>query len=119
MRTNLVVCWGFLVALIAGSPFPVHAQDAPAGDRLSRERARDAGSAEGRVLFVDRVHGRMLLESPRGQIDIMVLPSTTIVERGGEFHSIADIRRGQRVQVFLSRRAGAYFAQVIRLRGTP
>jgi hypothetical protein len=119
MRTNLVVCCGFLIALIAGSVFPVHAQDAPSGERVSHERARDAGSAEGRVLFVDRVRGRMLLESPRGQIDIMVLPSTTIVEHGGEFHSIADIRRGQRVQVFISRRAGVNFAQIIRLRGAP
>jgi len=119
MRTNSVVFLGFLVALIAGSAFPARAQDAPGGEHVSHERARDAGSVEGRVLFVDRVHGRMLLGSPRGQIDIMVLPSTTIVERGGEYHSIADIRRGQQVQVFLSRRAGAYFAQIIRLRGEP
>jgi hypothetical protein len=63
------------------------------------------------------MRGRILLESPRGQYDIMVLPSTTIAERGGEFHTIADIRRGQRVQVFLSKRGGVYFAQIIRLRG--
>jgi hypothetical protein len=117
MRTKSFVLIGLLVVAIAGRAFPARAQDVPGDERGWHERARDAGSVTGRVLFVDRVHGRMVLESPRGRYDIVVLPSTTIAQRGGEFYTIADIRRGQRVQVFLSKRGGIYFAQIIRLRG--
>jgi hypothetical protein len=103
-------------ALIPGSA-PARAQNTPGGEQAVHERARDAGSVEGRVLYVDRARGRMIVESPHGRYDITVLPSTAIVESRGEFHTIADIRRGQRVQVFLSKRAGTYFAQIIRLHG--
>jgi hypothetical protein len=117
MRKHSLVLLGLLVALPAGTALPAHAQDVPGGEHARHERAQDAGSAEGRVRFVDHVHGRILLDTPRGPYDIVVLPSTTIVERGGEYHTIADIRRGQRVQVFLSKREGSYFAQIIRLHG--
>jgi hypothetical protein len=68
------------------------------------------------VLSVDRTHGVMRVRVKHAQYDIMILPSTTIARRGGEFHSIADIRAGQPVQVLLSRRGSVYFAQIIRLR---
>jgi hypothetical protein len=117
MGTKRFLLLSFLAALIAAPALPARAQDAFGDDRVRHERARDAGSVEGRVLFVDHVHGRMLLESPRGRYDIMVPPSASIAERGGGFDTIADIRRGQRVQVFLSKRGSVYFAQIIRLRG--
>jgi hypothetical protein len=45
----------------------------------------------------------------------MVLPSTNIQGHDGDFHTIADLYRGQRVRIFMSRRDGVYFAQLIHL----
>jgi hypothetical protein len=105
-----VVC-ALLLAMFAFLPFAARADD----EEDARERGHDAGRVEGRVLFIDRAHGEMTVRSASSRYDIMVLPSTMIEQRGGAFHTIADIRRGQRVEVFLSRRGAMLFAQIIRL----
>jgi len=45
-----------------------------------------------------------------------VLPSTTIQSSTNTFHTIADIVKGQRVQVFMSQRGNSYVAEIIHLR---
>jgi basic membrane lipoprotein Med (substrate-binding protein (PBP1-ABC) superfamily) len=81
------------------------------------EHARNAGVVEGEVLSVDYQRGLIALQSPkRGRVDVFVLPSTNIQGRGDSFHTIADISRGSRLRIFLSRRAGRFIAQIIHLR---
>jgi hypothetical protein len=84
------------------------------GDNGS-EPARNAGVLEGTVVSVDRAHGMMTVQSGHGRYDVMVLPSTNIQGHDGDFHTIADLYRGQRVRIFMSRRDGVYFAQLIHL----
>jgi hypothetical protein len=86
-------------------------------DRERPDHARNAGIIEGQVISVDYQRGMIGLLTPdRGRVDVMVLPSTNIQGRGDGFHTIADIGRGSRLRVFLSQRAGQFFAQIIHLR---
>jgi hypothetical protein len=85
------------------------------GDNGSEPPARNAGILEGRVVAVDRAHGVMTVQSGRGRYDVMVLPSTNIQGHDGDFHTIADLYRGQLVRIFMSQRDGVYFAQFIHL----
>lgn len=82
----------------------------------SKERAHDAGVVDGHVLSIDRAHGVMSVRSSRGTYDIVVLPSTTIRGESTEFHTIVDIQKNQHVRVFMSERAGVYYAQIIHLK---
>lgn len=82
-----------------------------------QDRAKNAGVVEGEVVSVDYQRGTINLLTPsRGRVDVTVLPSTNIQGRGDSFHTIADISRGSRLRVFLSQRAGQFFAQFIHLR---
>lgn len=85
------------------------------GDNGSESQARNAGVLEGRVVSVDHAHGMMTVQSAHGRFDVMVLPSTNIQGHDGDFHTIADLYRGQLVRIFMSRRDGVYFAQLIHL----
>jgi hypothetical protein len=128
MSRKLLVAWVALGALLVCLSPAVRADEndgrpgssapwmrAPEGGPALREHARNAGVVVGTVLFVNRVRGIMNVASPRGRYAIMVLPSTGIRGRGEDFDTIADIRRGQRVRVFMSLRDGVYFAQIIQL----
>ncbi|HTV72532.1 MAG TPA: hypothetical protein VME66_02360 [Candidatus Acidoferrales bacterium] len=86
------------------------------GDDGPQSASRNAGVLEGRVVSVDREHGMMTIVSARGRYyDVVVLPSTNIQGHDGDFHTIADLERGQRVRVFMSQREGIYFAQFIHM----
>jgi len=81
------------------------------------DRTKNAGVVEGQVVSVDYQSGMIgLMTADRGRVDVMVMPSTNIQGRGDDFHTIADIARGSRLRVFMSQRAGQFFAQIIRLR---
>ena len=93
------------------------AVDPPPQPGDQTEHARNGGVVEGQVVSVDYQSGMIGLMTPdRGRVDVMVLPSTNIQGKGDSFHTIADIARGSRLRVFLSRRAGQLFAQIIHLR---
>jgi hypothetical protein len=125
MRLSLTLP-ALVIGLLAGSAGPAQADetDQPGGIiPLMRSlvqgdngAVRNAGVIEGRVVSVDRAHGVMTVQSAHERYyDIMVLPSTNIQGHDGDFRTIADLDRGQRVRVFLSERDGIYFAQFIHL----
>jgi hypothetical protein len=96
---------------------PPALQPATAPQHDDAERTRNAGVVDGQVVSVDYQRGEIgLMTSDRGRVDVMILPSTNIQGRGDSFHTIADIARGSRLRVFLSQRAGQFFAQIIHLR---
>jgi hypothetical protein len=98
-------------------PTAALADDPPPQPGDQTEHARNGGVVEGQVVSVDYQSGMIGLMTPdRGRVDVMVLPSTNIQGKGDSFHTIADIARGSRLRVFLSRRAGQLFAQIIHLR---
>ena len=123
-----------LVSLLAGPALPVLASDrvtvapsaaphqdnddAPVAAKLDRDdRERDAGVVDGHVVSVDYQSGMIGLQTNRRRhMNVLVLPSTNIQGKGDGFHTIADISRGSRLRVFLSRKAGQLIAQIIRLK---
>jgi hypothetical protein len=84
---------------------------------MNAVQARNGGVIDGEVVAVDRRAGTLSIQTPnRGRIDVIVLPSTNIQDTKNKFHTIADIDRGDRVDVFVSQRGSLFIAQIIRLR---
>jgi hypothetical protein len=79
-------------------------------------KSRNAGVIEGVVFAVDYRAGMISVQMPTRRLDVVVLPSTTIQSSTNAFHTIADIVKGQRVQVFMSQRGNSYIAEIIHLR---
>ncbi len=103
-----------------GGVAPVSAADCgpPASVSVPAAEApgRNAGSVDGRVSEIDYRGSRMtVIAAGKRCYDILVQPSTSIVGKGKDFYEIADIKRGARVEVLLSEKAGAYIAQIIHL----
>jgi len=118
-------------AAFAPTPVPADGNDfvgrtssrsaSAAGDELTQVdanvRARNGGIIEGQVVAVDYRAGTIAVQTPnRGRVDVIVLPSTNIQDVKNKFHTIADIDRGARVQVFTSQRGALFIAQIIHLR---
>jgi len=80
--------------------------------------AKDAGSIEGHVASIDYDTGRMTVDVSRGRskrtYDVMVVPGTNI-QGAKTFHTIADLKKGEHVQVLMSQHGSTYTAQSIRL----
>jgi hypothetical protein len=114
------------IALVAtalgGSVRPAVAADCGPGPSVSAAAGvaleapgRSAGTIEGKVSEIDYRGSRMTVTAGKRCYDILVQPSTSIVGKGKDFYEIADIKRGARVEVLLSEKAGAYIAQIIHL----
>jgi len=79
-------------------------------------KARYAGVVEGIVAAVDYRVGMISIQMPGRRMDVTVLPSTTIQSSTNTFHTIADIVKGQRIQVVMSQRGNNFIAEIIHLR---
>ena len=105
-----------LVALLLGAASrPVYA--APPGPGFyssDDDRSRDRGRINGEVLMVDYPRGVLSIGTRRGQITVLVLPSTTIF-RGPNYATLTDLTRGMHVQIEASEVDGRLIAQIIRV----
>ena len=97
----------------AADPAPDASAPVPAGGDPAL-RAKDAGTIDGEVVAVDYRAGTIAVQAGSRRVVVVVLPSTNIAGNDN-FDTIADIKKGSRVHVILSRRAGTYIAQIIRL----
>jgi hypothetical protein len=101
----------FSVAFAAPTP----AGDADAADAVP---AKNAGSIDGRVASINYKTGEMMVEVGQGgskrTYDVVVVPGTNI-QGNGDFHTIADLKKGAHVQVLMSQHGSTYTAQIIRL----
>jgi len=83
--------------------------------QAAQDDAKAAGTIEGQVVAIDYGGSTMSVESGGKTIDVTILPSTNIEGGGNDFHSIADIKKGQKLRVLLSKRGSMYSAQIITL----
>jgi hypothetical protein len=74
----------------------------------------DAGEIRGRIDSIDYPEGTLVVSGPMGKRVIAVVPSTTIY-RHGEYSTLADLRRGQRVDISVYEVGGRLVAQTIRI----
>jgi hypothetical protein len=94
---------------------PKPAPPTPAATAVDAD-VREGGVIEGRVSSVDYQRGTLSVDTSRqGRMDVSVTPSTTIQSSDPGYHTLSDVSRGSKVQIFISRSAGRLIAQIIRL----
>jgi len=104
----------FLVptAALAG-PAPAPAPSAPAA---AESDARNGGVIFGKVTNVDYQSGVVTVDSTtHGKVDVSTMPTTSVQSDDPGYHTLTDVSRGSKVQIFISRTAGKLVAQIIRL----
>jgi hypothetical protein len=78
--------------------------------------ARDGGVIEGRVTNVDYQRGVVTVDSTtQGRVDVSTMPSTSVQSDDPGYHTLTDVSKGSKVQIFISKTAGKVIAQIIRL----
>ena len=112
MMVRIVLALGLLlvptIALAAPSPAP----SAPGASE-----AHDGGVIRGVVTAVDYQRSVLGIDAPgRGKMEVQVMPSTSFQGTDNGYHSIVDVRAGQRVEIFSSIAGGKYVAQIVRMR---
>ena len=55
------------------------------------------------------------LDSNQGKVDVSTMPSTSVQSNDPGYHTLTDVSKGSKVQIFISRTAGKLVAQIIRL----
>ncbi|GAC1659957.1 MAG: hypothetical protein NVS4B13_06560 [Candidatus Elarobacter sp.] len=104
----------FLVPCAAvAAPSPAPSATATA---VAQAPARDGGVIEGRVTGVDYQRGIVTVDSTtQGRVDVSTMPSTSVQSDDPGYHTLSDVSRGSKVQIFISKAAGKIVAQIIRL----
>lgn len=100
-----------VAALAAPAPSPSAAATA-----VAAAPARDGGVIEGRVTNVDYQRGVVTVDSTtQGRVDVSTMPSTSVQSDDPGYHTLTDVSKGSKVQIFISKTAGKVIAQIIRL----
>ncbi len=78
--------------------------------------AHDGGVIEGKVTNVDYQRGVVTVDSTtQGRVDVATMPSTSVQSDDPGYHTLTDVSKGSKVQIFISKTAGKLVAQIIRL----
>ncbi len=97
-------------------PSAVLASPTPAPAPAAAPEARDGGVLEGRVADVDYQRGIVTVDSTtRGRIAVATMPTTSVQSSDPGYHTLTDVSKGSKVQIFISKAAGKIVAQIIRL----
>jgi hypothetical protein len=115
----VVLAMGFVVfpaaALAHKAPAPVPSPSATVV-AAADDRTYDGGVITGRVTHVDYSSGVISVDSPtQGRLDVTTMPTTSVTANDPGYHSLTDVAKGSKVQIFISRTAGKLVAQIIRL----
>jgi hypothetical protein len=95
-------------ALAAPSPAPTATAAA--------QPQRDGGVIEGKVTNVDYSRGVVTVDSTtQGRVDVSTMPTTSVQSDDPGYHTLTDVSKGSKVQIFISKTAGKIVAQIIRL----
>ncbi|MGH7660569.1 MAG: hypothetical protein ACRENA_06600 [Vulcanimicrobiaceae bacterium] len=78
--------------------------------------AHDGGIVHGSIVSIDYFERRMEVRARRNQlVDMYILPSTSIQGKAGGYHSIADLKKGETVDVLTSIEGRRTNAEIIKL----
>ena len=115
MPRSLVVFAALVLALAPLAAFAAPAPSASPTAVAQDDRARDGGVIEGRVTNVDYSRGVISVDGPGGKVDVSTMPTTSVTSDDPGYHALADVSKGSRVRISISRTAGKIVAQIIRL----
>lgn len=110
---SLVLALGLVLApaaAFAGAKSP-----APTASPQADAVAHDGGVIEGRVTNVDYSRGVISVDSAQGKLDVSTMPTTSVQSGDPGYHTLTDVSKGSKVQIFISKTAGKLVAQIIRL----
>ncbi|HEX3548981.1 MAG TPA: hypothetical protein VHT53_01315 [Candidatus Elarobacter sp.] len=103
---------GLFAVPVAATAGPPSASPAP----TAAAAAHDGGVLEGRVANVDYQRGIVTLDSTtQGRVDVATMPTTSVQSSDPGYHTLTDVSKGSKVQIFISKAAGKVVAQIIRL----
>jgi hypothetical protein len=78
--------------------------------------ARDGGVVHGSIVFIDYFERRMEVRARRNRVvDVYILPSTSIQGKAAGYHSIADLKKGETVDVLTSIEGRRTNAEIIKI----
>lgn len=109
----LTVLAVFLLPVAAtAAPPPAPSPTAVAEDT----ETHNGGVIFGRVTNVNYQSGIVTVDSKsRGRVDVSTMPTTSVQSEDPGYHTLTDVSKGSKVQIFISRTAGKLVAQIIRL----
>jgi hypothetical protein len=88
----------------------------PTASPQVEQTAHDGGIIEGRVTNVDYNRGVISVDSTtQGKVDVSTMPTTSVTAADPGYHTLTDVSKGSKVQIFISRTAGKLVAQIIHL----
>jgi len=88
----------------------------PTASPQAEQTTHDGGIIEGRVTNVDYNRGVISVDSTtQGKVDVSTMPTTSVTTADPGYHSLTDVSKGSKVQIFISRTAGKLVAQIIHL----
>ena len=112
---RLLVAAASVLGLFA-VPLAACAAPSPTATPTAVAQARDGGVIEGRVASVDYQRGVVTVDSVgQGRVDVATMPTTSVQSDDPGYHSLTDVAKGSKVQIFVSKTAGKLIAQIIRL----
>jgi hypothetical protein len=116
-RVMLRVLAVFVAAGVSCAPVAALAGPSPAASPAAAAPApRDGGMLEGRVTNVDYQRGIVTVDSrSQGKVDVATMPTTSVQSDDPGYHTLTDVSKGSKVQIFISKTAGKLVAQIIRL----
>jgi hypothetical protein len=78
--------------------------------------AHDGGVLHGQIVSIDYFERRMEVRARRNRlVDVHILPSTSIQGKADGYHSIADLKKGETVDVLTSVEGRRTNAEIIKL----
>ncbi|HYW53135.1 MAG TPA: hypothetical protein VE826_04145 [Dongiaceae bacterium] len=115
VMSRLVVVTVLGLLLVPAAAFAAPAPSA-SPTAVAQSSAQDGGVIEGKVTNVDYSRGIVTVDSTRqGKVDVATMPSTSVQSDEPGYHTLTDVSKGSKVQIFISKTAGKLVAQIIRL----
>ena len=113
--SRLVVVTVLGLLLVPATAFAAPAAT-PSASPAAQSGAQDGGVIEGKVTNVDYSRGIVTVDSTRqGKVDVATMPTTSVQSDDPGYHTLTDVSKGSKVQIFVSKTAGKLVAQIIRL----
>jgi hypothetical protein len=112
-RLVVVTVLGLLLVPAAALAAPTPAASPTA---VAQSVPHDGGVLEGKVASVDYQRGVVTVDSTtQGRVDVATMPTTSVQSDEPGYHTLSDVSKGSKVQIFISKTAGKVVAQIIRL----
>ncbi|MDQ6944322.1 MAG: hypothetical protein M3169_17630 [Candidatus Eremiobacteraeota bacterium] len=117
VMSRLVVVTVLGLLLVPATAFAAPAATPSASPTAAAQSsAQDGGVIEGKVTNVDYSRGIVTVDSTRqGKVDVATMPTTSVQSDDPGYHTLTDVSKGSKVQIFISKTAGKLVAQIIRL----